>query len=517
MLKTNIEVWRLTLFSSLGLLPLSCAATQPNENTNTADGFGRSEGATETGDAAAGGASASAALSVAFECSNDEEVLTPSGNVTGKRHCSNGVVHRATEVQCVSELPRASDGADDTGLYAPNCAKDSECTAGANGFCGTVPFNGGFARGCVYGCVTNNDCDAGFVCECGSPVGTCVEASCTTDSDCTDGLLCALWTAHATCGEPIPSYACQHPDDSCLTDADCAGQNETCDAANSPRRCVAFPLPPCGRPFLIHGSEQLATVRSGYGWLSKYRKAGPSSLDATTATRLAKHWTDNALMEHASIAAFARFTLQLLQLGAPRELVEASQRAMADETEHARLCFTLASRYHGEALGPGLLPIAGALDPTSLFDIVQTALHEGCVGETVAALEAAEALAHARDTEVCTALTRIQADELRHAELAWRFLTWALSNGGEELAQRVRQEFATLRQSIEEHAPLTSEQGGSKQEREHGLLPLHIRSQLRRRALSNVVLPCAKRLLQQATLRPRPPSSARQTAPTNSA
>lgn len=40
-------------------------------------------------------------------------------------------------------------------------------------------------------------------------------------------------------------------------------------------------------------------------------------------------------IETGSIAAFARFTLQLLHLGAPCELIEASQRAMLDETRHA--------------------------------------------------------------------------------------------------------------------------------------------------------------------------------------
>jgi hypothetical protein len=48
------------------------------------------------------------------------------------------------------------------------------------------------------------------------------------------------------------------------------------------------------------------------------------------------------------------------------------------------------------------------------------------VGETVAAAEAAEACEHARDSGVRQILATIAADERRHAELAWRFVGWAI-------------------------------------------------------------------------------------------
>ncbi len=64
-------------------------------------------------------------------------------------------------------------------------------------------------------------------------------------------------------------------------------------------------------------------------------------------------WLRNALMEHASIAAFARFTLELLAVGAPADLIRDSNAAASDETRHAELCFALASEYLGESEGPG--------------------------------------------------------------------------------------------------------------------------------------------------------------------
>ncbi len=52
---------------------------------------------------------------------------------------------------------------------------------------------------------------------------------------------------------------------------------------------------------------------------------------------LADRWTRDATYEHASIASFARVTLDLLALGAPAALVSGAQRAGLDEVEHARI------------------------------------------------------------------------------------------------------------------------------------------------------------------------------------
>src|SRR5690606_35836975 len=119
-------------------------------------------------------------------------------------------------------------------------------------------------------------------------------------------------------------------------------------------------------------------------------------------------------MEHASIAAFARFTLQLLHLGAPPSLIEDAQRAMADETQHAQDCFGLASRYLGTAVGPGALSMNQALQETSLEDIVLLTVREGCIGETCAALEAAEAYEETTEPDTKIVLDRIRGDEFRH-------------------------------------------------------------------------------------------------------
>src|SRR5690606_22128321 len=117
--------------------------------------------------------------------------------------------------------------------------------------------------------------------------------------------------------------------------------------------------------------------------------SGP--VEASARQALAEHWQRIGLMEHASIAAFARFSLQLLGLGAPAELIEATNRALVDETRHAQVCFALAGHYAGRPIGPGPLDLAGALDGVDAAEILRTVIWEGCVGETLAALEAREA------------------------------------------------------------------------------------------------------------------------------
>lgn len=183
-----------------------------------------------------------------------------------------------------------------------------------------------------------------------------------------------------------------------------------------------------GRPFLIMGRERVAETVPRKEW-ALLPSAPQVTAHGPPLAAAAAHWARVGLMEHASIAAFARFTLHLLALGAPPELVRESQEALGDETQHARLAFGLASAFAGEAVGPGPLAIDGALDRFELRDFVATLIREGCIGETVAAVEAREALEHATDPAVRAVLEAIACDELRHAALAWRTLGWVVASG----------------------------------------------------------------------------------------
>jgi hypothetical protein len=192
-------------------------------------------------------------------------------------------------------------------------------------------------------------------------------------------------------------------------------------------------------------------------------------------------------MEHASIASFARFTLHLLALGAPPELVRDAQEAIGDETGHARLAFGLASAFAGTPLGPGPLAIEGALDGFDLRDFIATLIREGCIGETVAAIEAIEALEHVTDPAVRAVLNVIAPDELRHAALAWRTLAWVLSSGRAE-RELVHAEVLT---ALGEIRPRARSDRHDEALRPFGVVSEVRREDLRAMAISSVIDRCA--------------------------
>lgn len=247
-----------------------------------------------------------------------------------------------------------------------------------------------------------------------------------------------------------------------------------------------------GRPFVVAGAGRVAApVRRG-DWTGDAR---PSPLGLSEATRaaLAGLWGAAAADEHASVAAFARFALQLLQVGAPASLVEEAQRAMADEIAHARACYALAGAYAGCPIGPGDLDMAHALGSEDLPALAAAAVREGCVGETLAAVVASAAAGQARDPAVRAVLRQIAADEARHAQLAWCFVQWALGRSPAVHAA-VRDAFVAALAAPVAVRPWR-EGADPAALRAHGWLAPDEQAALCRDALAGVVAPAADALL----------------------
>jgi hypothetical protein len=218
----------------------------------------------------------------------------------------------------------------------------------------------------------------------------------------------------------------------------------------------------------------------------------------TLLPALARSWTEAGLAAHAAVAAHARFALQLMSLGAPPQLLHGCTLAMQDEIAHAQACFSLARRYGGREVGPGPLPIgelAHDADPTS---VVLGVVQRGCIGEAVSALSAREALEHCQDAATREVLVRHQAGKAQQAQLAWRFVAWALRGAGRELPDHVRVAFVSALSGQPEPQPL-----GEKDRMllRHGVLSEAHRAVLAQRILRDVVLPCMEALLSRS---PRP-------------
>jgi hypothetical protein len=154
-------------------------------------------------------------------------------------------------------------------------------------------------------------------------------------------------------------------------------------------------------------------------------------------------WLACGAAEHASIAEFARLTLVLLALGAPSDLLRDAHCAAIDEIDHARVCFTLASRYSGHAVGPGLLDVTrGSLD-SSVRSLAESTLRDGCYGETAGAL-GLRAVARGSDPETAALVERMADDEERHAHLAWRILRFCMEIDPRSTIEVTQQFLSTL-------------------------------------------------------------------------
>ncbi|MFT3770983.1 MAG: ferritin-like domain-containing protein [Minicystis sp.] len=259
----------------------------------------------------------------------------------------------------------------------------------------------------------------------------------------------------------------------------------------------AMATPFCeGRPYLVDEVARTAPPVRGHGdegWsAAEHGAPRTDDLDAAQRATLAAAWTRDALFEHASVASFGRFALELLAVGAPADLVADAHHAALDEVRHARLCFALAGAYAGEVVAPSAFPFEGRVEVvTDLASIAARAVKEGCIGETIAAIFAAERRDAAEDPAVRAALSHIAADEARHAELAWRTVAWAIRAGGARVRDAVEEAFAGLDRGA---APPP---GAAPDARlaAHGLLGDEALGGAARRAVAEVVRPAARLLL----------------------
>jgi hypothetical protein len=248
-----------------------------------------------------------------------------------------------------------------------------------------------------------------------------------------------------------------------------------------------------GRPLVVAGQVRAAPAVLRGDW-TEPSELRVEHLDERARAWLAHAWLDDARLEHASVAAFARLTLELLALGAPAELVRAAQDASLDEIEHARLCYGIASRFGGADVGPGPLAVDGALGEISLAELARATFQEGCVGETVAALVAAEQARTTIDGSIARALDRISQEETRHAALAWRVVRWAISVGGDSIVRVVERALSDV---LGETAPVAAAETEIDPELAlaYGRLPPSELAAIRAEALRDVVVPCLRSLL----------------------
>lgn len=256
-----------------------------------------------------------------------------------------------------------------------------------------------------------------------------------------------------------------------------------------------------GRPFVVAGRERLAPVSERDDWRDDIALV----IDAHALDRaaIAAAWAEQAAFEHASVASFSRFILQLLACGAPARLLAQAQRALGEEIEHARLFFGFASHYAGRPLGPSALDVRDALDESTDFDaVVLAAVREGCIAETVSAWHVSLAASSARDPAMAASLARVAEQELEHAALAWAFLAWALPRASEALRALIAATFHAAERHVP-RGPTLAGTVGSSEWLAHGILPGEEHAAAARHALRELVAPIARSLVNPVPAAPR--------------
>lgn len=176
------------------------------------------------------------------------------------------------------------------------------------------------------------------------------------------------------------------------------------------------PRRPCGRLFYVEDTATVATTEHTHDWMGQNVDA-PEQFDDDIKAFAAKAWLDDALEEHASIAAFSRATLELMRLGAPAQLLERYQVASIEEIDHARQCFALVNALTGQPASAGRLEVEGPRQ--DLRAIIEDVFWGGCVGESVAALCATRASTQCVWSAAQKTLHQISEEEASHAALAW--------------------------------------------------------------------------------------------------
>lgn len=477
---------RASIWAVLGLSAAACGGNVTIESSGGGGGSG-------------GSSSSSTTTPTTFVCDGAVAVPQANGGDSGFVKCADGTIHRDHPVTCDTSVP-ACQGDENTIV----CKTDAECVAAPNGKCAHYAFTDLTGEttqcSCTYPCANDGDCEDGSVCVCAgvvpsdNPWPACSTAACATGEDCASGE-CGISSYDDGCGRDV-QLACRTLSDPCRLDAQCTDGYQCVTSYFTPGGwgCQTTDCA-IGRPLLVEGHARTAGRASRTDWSDPTISPDVASLAPDVRAALAATWRDVAALEHASIASFARFSLELIALGAPPDLLVSAAQAAADEIAHARMAYAFASAYAGRALGPAELDVAGVAPATATLAITCALVEEACVGETLGAAEARALAGMVSDPVLAAAYARIADDESRHAELGWRTLLWLLRDAGEEVRRAASAAFdrSIAAASVDPTVPSTVVAP------EHGLLSSSMLGALRRQALSEVIAPCARGLLSAHT------------------
>jgi hypothetical protein len=221
-----------------------------------------------------------------------------------------------------------------------------------------------------------------------------------------------------------------------------------------------------GRQLRRFGKILLPPVTPGDAWASLPLQVNS---DPDLRSALAAQWRQNGRTEHASIAAFAKLTLDLVALGAPPKLIADSQRDALDELRHTELCFSLARALDSKAESPGPFPAARSASGASGFlQLAVDSLIDGALHEGVSARVIAQLVKRCDEPAIREVLRELAADEGRHAAHGWDVVEWCVEQGGEAVREALLGAVQGLPTTIALHLPEAARGGAWERFGIHG-------------------------------------------------
>jgi hypothetical protein len=158
--------------------------------------------------------------------------------------------------------------------------------------------------------------------------------------------------------------------------------------------------------------------------------AGEGVPEPAPTEEVRTEWGRRIEAEYRSAAFTQHFTLWLIQLGAPPDLIDAGLRTVADELAHAELSHAVYAAAGG-TMPPRLDRSTLRLPHVDESELELAVLCHGirmyCLGETVAVRLFRRLRERCSVPVARTALDRILKDEAFHRDFGWALLDWLLA------------------------------------------------------------------------------------------
>jgi hypothetical protein len=146
------------------------------------------------------------------------------------------------------------------------------------------------------------------------------------------------------------------------------------------------------------------------------------------------HWKVSLRYEHASVASFARFAIDLMTIEAPLEMIERAQKCSLEEIEHAKICALVVGKImaakEGEnerfAVKLGKFPKHHVEFDGDLARLCKAVAFEGCINESIAAAHLLYASQLCSNESLKALLKYVAEQEWGHAVFAFDCFYWMM-------------------------------------------------------------------------------------------